>query len=254
MKIILFLLGFFLLSISLFAQSPTTIPDKPELVFVDGGTFKPGFDQKRTAILSDFYISKYEITVSQYRAFCEDLGRAMPEEPEWGWNDRHPIVNVSYDDALAYCFWLSEKFGGKWRLPTEVEWEFAARGGNKYRWNPFSGDEILDFVGWYDKNSGGQVHEVGTKMPNELGIHDMSGNVFEWCSDWFGAFYPTNPVLDYTKTYSDPQGPPSGKGRVVRGGSFFQNAWFARVLQRMEMGIVPSTRYAEIGFRVVLSQ
>lgn len=244
------LLTFFslMLSFPLMAQTSNWSSFSPETVFVKGGTFTMGSNsgsaQARPAhlvTLSDFYIGKYEVTVAQYRAFCEDLGRPMPEEPEWGWNDRHPIVNVSYNDAVAFCKWLSDKFMGTWRLPTEAEWEYAAKGGVKAGFSYFAGSVSPDLVSWHSGNSGGKTHEVGGKKPNELGIYDMSGNVFEWCSDWYGD-YPA-------RAQKNPPGPSSGSYRVGRGGSFAREFILGNVENRG--GAEPFEKTYEIGFRVV---
>lgn len=206
-----------------------------------------GDDDERpvhSVTLSDYSIGKYEVTVGQYRAFCEDLGRRMPEEPEWGWNDRHPIVNVTYNDAVAYCNWLSEKFGGNWRLPTEAEWEYASKGGSQSRGYIYAGGNDMDILGWYTDNSGAQTNAVGRKKPNELGIYDMSGNVWEWCRDWYGA-YPSSAA-------ANPRGPSSASYRVLRGGSWSLSAVVCRVSFRISG--IPSSRFGNHGFRVVLSQ
>lgn len=193
--------------------------------------------------LSDFYIGKYEVTVAQYRAFVEDLGRRMPKEPEWGWNDRHPIVNVSHLDAEAYCSWLSQKFGGNWRLPTEAEWEYAARGGAQSRGYTYAGGNDQDAVGWYGDNAGGQVNAVGKRKANELGIYDMSGNAHELCSDWYG---------DYSAdAQTNPQGPSSGRYRVRRGGAIDYTELYT-VTGRAFIG--PSDYSYNQTFRVVFSQ
>lgn len=251
MKILIILSAFFMVIYSSYAQSPTTFPEKPEVVFVKGGTFSMGSnsgdhnDERPVHLvtLSDFYIGKYEVTVAQYRAFVEDLGRRMPKEPEWGWNDRHPIVHVSHEDAEAYCSWLSQKFGGNWRLPTEAEWEYAARGGAQSRGYTYAGGNDQDAVGWYGANAGGQVNAVGKRKANELGIYDMSGNAHELCSDWYG---------DYSAdAQTNPQGPSSGRYRVRRGGAFDYTGLYT-VTGRDFVG--PSSSYRNQTFRVVFSQ
>lgn len=124
-------------SSTIFAQAPATIPEKPEVILVQGGTFQMGSNQEtdekpiHSVTLSSYSIGNYKVTVGQYKAFCTATGKSMPEAPSWGWNDKHPIANVNYNDAVSYCNWLGEKYGSDWRLPTEAEWEYAARGGNK---------------------------------------------------------------------------------------------------------------------------
>ncbi len=155
-----------------------------------------------------FYISRYPITVKQYMIFCERTGRAMPTPPSWGWLEDHPIFHVNWYDCKEYCKWC------KTRLPTEIEWFYAA-GGQGYA-SPFdySGSNNIDEIAWYDRNSGGKTHPVGKKNPNESGIFDMSGNVFEWCDDWFmpGHFN------EIKKNY--PNGPQEGEYKVIKGGCY----------------------------------
>jgi formylglycine-generating enzyme required for sulfatase activity len=189
-------------------------------------------------------MGKYEITVAEYKAFCTAAGRTMPDAPSWGWNDKHPIVNVNFNDATAYCNWLSETTGQNYRLPTEAEWEYAARGGNKSSGYTYSGGSDLKEVGWSSDNAGGQTQAVGRKKPNELGLYDMSGNVSEWCKDWYG---------DYAATaQTNPRGPGSGTYRVLRGGSWSRAAARCRVAYRDDYS--PVYRSDGCGFRVVLPQ
>ena len=131
----------------------------------------------------------------------------------------------------------------QFRLPTEAEWEYAARGGDRSKGYKYAGSGNLDEVGWYGGNSGKHTHPVGEKKPNELGLYDMSGNVWEWCQDWYG---------DYTdEAQTNPTGPQSGGVRVLRGGSSWLNARFCRVSYRCSGD--PGNRYGSIGLRLVLS-
>lgn len=152
--------------------------------------------------------------------------------------EKHPVVYVSWFAAQEYLIWLSAKTGRRYRLPTEAEWEFAARGGNKSKGYKYAGSNNLDEVGWYTVNSGGKPQSVGQKMVNELGLYDMSGNVYEWCSDWYADSYSSAPQID-------PAGPVSGEFRGCRGGSWGSHSRFCRVTNRN----VNSTSN-DLGFRV----
>jgi formylglycine-generating enzyme required for sulfatase activity len=153
----------------------------------------------------------------------------------------HPVIHVSWNDAVAYSEWLSRETGLTWRLPTEAEWEFAARGGQNQR---FAGSDSLDAVGWYSANSGSSTQAVGQKAANGYGLHDMNGNVWEWCSDWFGSDYYESSPQD------NPKGPPSGSGRVLRGGSWGHQARYCRTTHRHNRR--PDARNYYNGFRLVL--
>ena len=131
--------------------------------------------------------------------------------------------------------------GKTFRLPTEAEWEYAARGGSKSKDYKYSGSNNIDDVAWYDGNSSYKTHEVGTKAPNELGLYDMSGNVWEWCSDWYGEYS--------SSTQTNPTGPTSGSYRVLRGGSWDSYAEFCRVSYRSSY--TPADRYSYNGLRLV---
>ena len=131
--------------------------------------------------------------------------------------DNCPIENVSWNDVQEFIRKLNQKTGKNYRLPTEAEWEYAARGGNKSRGYKYSGSNILDEVAWYNDNSSSITHPVGEKQANELGLFDMNGNVWEWCNDWHGAYYYQN-----SPTFN-PKGPSYGDGRVFRGGSWYSD-------------------------------
>ena len=210
------------------------------MVFVEGGTFQMGSnsesDEKpiHTVTVSSFYMDKTEVTQAEYR-------KVMGKNPShFSGCDDCPVENVSWHDANEYA-----KKVGK-RLPTEAEWEYAARGGNKSKGYRYSGSNGIDAVGWYYDNSGGKTHPVAQKQPNELGLYDMSGNVWEWCSDWYSdSYYRSSPK-------NDPQGPNSGSRRVLRGGCFGCSVNVCRVAYRSRS--YPGNREVSCGFRLVLSQ
>ena len=241
------------------SYAQTTNP--PDMIFVKGGQFKMGCAScggdeipVHNVHLSDFYIGKYEVTVAQYRAFCKATGHAMPSDPppswyeehekaiKWQWNDTYPIVNITYLDAKAYCKWLSETTGEKYDLPTEAQWEYAARGGQQSKNYTYAGSNDIDEVAWYDETTGEKgLKQVGRLKANELGIYDMSGNAWEWCLDFYGK-YPSG-------NQRDPQGPSKGDFRIIRGGSWYYVDDMARVTGRD--GPKPTFTNYNYGFRVV---
>ncbi len=219
---------------------------------------------QHTVTVNDFYIGKYEVTNKQYCKFlnainCNSNGSYNDSEygnveyidmddgdcqinynngkfiPENG-KDNYPVIEVTWYGANAFAKWA----GG--RLPTEAEWEFAARGGKQSNGYKYSGSNNIDDVAWYWNNGGKHTHQVGTKSPNELGIYDMSGNVWEWCHDWYDKKY-------YKKRLrNNPQGPSSGKYRVLRGGSWFNGPGLCRVADRGRS--YPDNTDYDYGFRV----
>ena len=218
------------------------------MVYVEGGTFtmgatseqkKPDDDEKPThrVSLSSFYIGKYEVTQALWKA-------VMGSNPSHFEGDNLPVENVSWNDCQTFLRKLNAMTGKNFRLPTEAEWEFSARGGNWSRGYQYSGSNVLSDVAWYYDNSGSKTHNVGTKAPNELGIYDMSGNVWEWCQDWKGSYIGS--------AQTNPKGPSSGSYRVDRGGSWFNFAWSCRVACRYCH--TPDYRYFDLGFRLALSQ
>lgn len=168
----------------------------------------------------------------------------MPKEPSWGWQDNHPMVNVSWRDAMDYADWLSNKLGQKVRLPYEAEWEYAARGGNKSKGYKYSGSNNITDVSWYDGNSEKRTNAVAGKKANELGLYDMSGNTFEWCMDTFGRDYYVNSPKD------NPKGATEGDRKIIRGGGWGVNATFSSVAFRYASAFTGEL-YDYFGFRVV---
>ena len=251
----------------------------PELVLVKGGSFQMGNtrndaegrdDEKPVHSVKftyDYYIGRYEVTFDEYDAYCDEPGASMPDASGWGRGDK-PVINVSWEEAIEYCNWLSEnellakaydskgnlldKNGNKteditqvegYRLPTEAEWEYAARGGHKSRGDyKYSGSNNIDAVSWYKDNSNRETHEVGRKSSNELGLYDMSGNVWEWCQDAYDEeFYDDSPR-------DDPVNLGDFYYHAVRGGSWRNSAGFSRVPYRF--GYHYSDGYNYIGFRI----
>ncbi len=224
----------------------------PEMVAVNGGTFTMGdewgignTDELPTheVTIKSFSISQTEVTVAQYRYYCKATGVAMPKEPSWGWQNNHPIVNVTWYDAINYADWLSDKLDQIVRLPYETEWEYAARGGGETKGYKYSGSSSMADVGWYSDNSDNQIHTVASKNSNELGLYDMSGNIWEWCMDIYDEDYYIN------SPKNNPKGAIKGDKRVVRGGSFNDGAAYSRVANRRLDS--PEHVVYSSGFRVV---
>ncbi len=214
-----------------------------DMVYVEGGTFSMGtndYDWAKpvhSVTVNDFYIGKFEVTQTQWR---EIMGSDPPELIKGC--DKCPVERVSWNDVQEFLKKLNARTGKKYRLPTEAEWEFAARGGNKSNGYTYSGSNTLENVAWFDKNSNSKIHGTGGLQDNELGIFDMSGNVWEWCNDWYKADYYKN------SPKQNPQGSSSGDSRVVRGGSWSGNSLNCRVANRLLSA--PTYRFGSIGFRV----
>ena len=217
------------------------------MVRVEGGTFTMGAtpeqgsdadDDEKPAhqvALSSFSIGKYEVTQEEWEA-------VMGSNPSYFKGAKKPVERVSWDDCQTFIRKLKELTGRNFRLPTEAEWEFAARGGTKSRGYKYAGDDDLDNVAWYYDISGNSVHDVGTKSPNELGLYDMSGNVLEWCQDWIGSYG--------SSAQTNSKGPSSGSYHVNRGGSWDSGTRSCRVSYRSRYG--PSDQYGLLGFRLAL--
>ena len=216
--------------------------DFMEMVYVEGGTFKMGSKNKddynaspvHQVTLSSFYIGKYEVTQKQW----VDIMGSNPSD----FKDCNncPVENVSWNDVQKFVKKLNEKTKKHYRLPTEAEWEYAARGGNRSKGFTYSGGNKIDKVAWYEENSGSETYPIGQKQANELGIYDMSGNVWEWCNDWYAAYEKAEQV--------NPQGPATGSSRVHRGGSWYFNAAYSRLAYRDDL--LPDTRNRFLGCRL----
>ena len=242
------------------AQTPKEITNSigMKLMLVPKGTFmmgSPESEQRRegnetqheVTISKDYYLGVYEVTQAEYQ-------QVMNKNPSYFQgakirdSSRHPVEQVSWNDAVEFCKRLSElpeekRAGRVYRLPTEAEWEYACRAGSKTAYSFGESSKALDDYAWYDGGSNRQTHPVGEKKPNAWGLFDMHGNVWEWCSDWYGQ-YPKGVV-------SDPAGPKEGSARVQRGGGWVGLAAVCRSAHRD--GFVPSVRDGDGGFRVALS-
>lgn len=238
------------------AQAVT--PTKPQLgavfqdlinnmVHVEGGTFIMGDSTKRNTrwstyleapahqvTVSSFSIGKYEVTQKEWCA-------VMGSNPSSFIGDNLPVNSVSWIECQIFIDKLNTITGMSFRLPTEAEWEFAARGGNKSRGYMYAGSNIIESIAWFKDNGQNKIHPVGSKSPNELGLYDMSGNVWEWCYDWFKLYD--------SSTQHNPVGPSSGETRVVRGGSFCNEANQLQILIRYGSG--PNNHNNYQGFRLV---
>ena len=242
------------------------------MIEVEGDSFMMGYNVARErpiheVNIPDFCIGQYLVTNEHFLPFLNEVGnqdeggrkwvniagkfenvRCGIEEASNGFKcieglEKHPMIYVSWDGATAYCQWLSEKTGKEYRLPSESEWEYAARGGKYSKGYTYSGSNNLKEVGWYDQNSHGETKEVGLKKANELGLFDMSGNVFEWCADHWHSNYegapddgsPWNSNKDENK-------------RVIRGGSWSDVDNYCRVSYRY--WDYHDSRFDDLGFRI----
>ena len=218
------------------------------MIYVQGGTFTMGAtseqgsdvesDEKpaHSVTLSSYYIGETEVTQALWQA-------VMGSNPSnFTGDSRLPVEQVSWEDCQTFISRLNSLTGQHFRLPTEAQWEFAARGGNRSRGYKYSGSNNVGVVAWYDYNSSGKIHEVAAKAPNELSIYDMSGNVWEWCQDWYGSYS--------SSAQTNPTGPLSGSSRVNRGGSGLNDARLCRVAFRGDAS--PDFRDSRLGFRLAL--
>ena len=228
-----------------------TIPVKDgisiDMVRVEAGTFTMGATPEmkdrddsekpthQVTLTNDYYMSKYEVTQALWQA-------VMGNNPSWNKGDNLPVECVSWDDCQEFISKLNRITGKTFRLPTEAEWEYAARGGKKSRGYQYSGSNNISDVAWYFDNSGNKTHAVGSKQANELGIYDMSGNVCEWCQDRYGKYS--------SSSQTNPTGATSGSDRVNRGCSYIH----AGGPLSLRINDTPGGRYANLGLRLVLSE
>ena len=219
---------------------------------VEGGSFTMGCTRRSGEVntyidelpthkvtVNSFYLGRHEVTQALWKA-------VMGENPsKWTGNDSLPVEQVSWNDAQIFIARLSQITGLRFRLPTEAEWEFAARGGNRSHGTVYPGTASMLFeTCWYGGNSGGHSHPVGQLKPNELGLYDMGGNVLEWCSDWMTAYSPG--------PQTSPQGPKHGENRILRGGCFNSPTWGCSVWERS--WYLPDFRYSWQGLRLALDK
>ena len=220
-----------------------------DMVRVEAGTFTMGATPEmenpwdgekpthQVTLTNDYYIGKYEVTQALWQA-------VMSNNPSYFKGDNLPVEKVSWNDCQEFISKLNTITGKTFRLPTEAEWEYAARGGKKSKGYQYSGSNNLSDVAWYEDNSGNKTHAVGSKQANELGIYDMSGNVWEWCQDWYGKYS--------SSSQTNPTGATSGSYRVIRGGSWFNAARYCRSSFRFNG--TPVYRRIDLGLRLVLSE
>ena len=213
------------------------------MVYVEGGTFQMGStisdysDEKpvHTVTVLSFYIGKTEVTQEQWQT-------VMGNNPSEFKDAKRPVERVSWDDCQEFITKLNTLTGKRFRLLTEAEWEFAARGGNQSQGYIYSGSNTIDDVAWYGSNSGSTTHNVGKKAPNELGLYDMSGNVWEWCQDWHDySYYDNSPQ-------ANPTGPSSGAYRVCRGGGWSLGIEYCRAAYRGSDA--PTFKGSDLGLRI----
>jgi formylglycine-generating enzyme required for sulfatase activity len=261
--VMVIIIGFSVMVITIGFSAGAQQNQSTNMVLVEGGTFQMGIDNGESdekpvhsVTVKSFYMGKYEVTQKEWV-------EVMGSNPSYWEGDNLPVEQVSWYEAVEYCNKRSLKEGltpayrgsgddivcdfsaSGYRLPTEAEWEYAAKGGNKdtlvYE---YSGGNSAGAVAWYGGNSWGEPHAAGTKQPNSLGLYDMSGNVEEWCWDRYGSYSGGN--------QTDPRGASSGPHRVIRGGSLINDAAYVRSANRG--GVIPSIGVFTLGFRLVRPQ
>lgn len=254
------------LSVKVIAQADEWMP---QFVRVEGGKFSMGNEEGdidvkpvHEVVVHTFYMSTTEVTVGQYKAYCEAVGLEMPEAPSWGWKEEDPMVNVTWHEADAYCKWLARTHGKDYRLPTEAEWEYAVKAGEEEKEEEVAIDTMgVDTMGSYDYYYSNEqspyrdacrVAIIDSLQPsmattaNYLGIYGLSGQVWEWCQDWYDETYYTQaaPV--------NPGGPDDGMYKSIRG-SYWLNieSWYGDCDLTIRSNGAPTLRSDVTGFRVV---
>jgi formylglycine-generating enzyme required for sulfatase activity len=263
-----------------FGYSQQSKIQMPSMVHMEGGTFTMGNDMgsddekpAHKVTITSFYFGKYEVTNRDFKKFVDATGyKTDAENPDssnfknglaprgannGSWNSdskgmplpasdsMKPVCNISWNDANAYLKWLSKETGKQFRLPTEAEWEYASKGGNKSKGYKYAGSNNVGEVAWFSGNAENKSHVIGQKLPNEAGIYDMSGNIQEWCSDWYSdTYYKVSPD-------KDPKGPEISKGRILRGGSWGSQETRMRVTYRNRS--FPYNSALDFGFRPAMT-
>ncbi|MFC1761472.1 formylglycine-generating enzyme family protein [Planctomycetota bacterium] len=238
--------------VKIIADDSYSLPPGMAFVFIQSGTFEMGSNDGESNekpihtvnISQRFWMGKYEVTQEQYQSI-------MGNNPSYFKGNSNPVEQLSWNDAVLFCQKLTDQEriaghlleGYEYRLPTEAEWEYAARGGSGGVDTVYSGSNSISDVAWYSGNSGNKPHPVGQKQANELGIYDMTGNVSEWCFDWYGSYA--------NGSQTDPAGPSTGLLRIVRGRSWISRATLCRVANRLYSP--PTWSGRTMGFRVVLA-
>ncbi len=222
-----------------------------EMVYIAGGTFQMGSppsgseqddDAERpvhTVKVDGFWMGKYEVTQEQYE-------KIMEANPSHFKSSKNPVDSVIWDDAISFCDKLSQLGDLTFRLPTEAEWEYACRAGSQTAYHFGDLETDLVYYAWYSRNSGGKPHPVGMKLPNAWGLHDMHGNAWEWCNDFFDEEYYANSPQE------NPTGPSSGASRAFRGGCYINYPFSIRSAVRR--GSAPNYTFSSLGFRVVATE
>jgi len=215
-----------------------------KMILVKGSEFKMGRKHSKfppdmpihSVKLDSYFIGKYLVT----QKLWVEIMNSNPSE--FKASDNHPVENVTWDEVQIFIGKLNSKLGRNYRLPTEAEWEYAARGGIAHRFYMFSGSNDLDEAAWWIGNSNVTTQPVGQKIPNDLGIHDMTGNVWEWCNDWYDSnYYSNSPEMN-------PQGPPNGENKVRRGGAFCSFPDLLHIAKRSYSK--PDGKFRYLGFRL----